>query len=940
MNSVLLATTVGTVTPSSSVEALGWTLLHFAWQGTAVALVLAAFLAFGRRLSPQVRYAAGCVALLVMMLGAGATFTWQEFGTPHELVIESASVRSTEGAQPSAVRGRPVERSDIADTPVVRAPSQDALRAQNPPIANALAQVPVALNSSTGRPDKMADQLRPWLNWIVGLWGAGVGLLSLRLAIGWRAIRRLRRSGSDHSDPLWAERFVRLRTRLQVSAPVQLLCSTLARVPMVVGWLRPAILLPAGMLTGLSAEQIEALLLHELAHVRRHDYLVNLAQNIVETLFFYHPAVWWVSGQIRKEREHCCDDLAAAACGTLGYAQALARLAELRQAAPSFGIAVNSSPLIERVRRLTGVDPSSQRTAGWLAIAALVALVTAIAVRPDTGSRAEGQPQVVSTPRTGVPVTKAMRKIAGRVMDRDGKPIRNARLWWVVLDDFFTQPAFTVEGTTDAEGRFEMQAPSDWKPRPPRRRPADELWILAPGKDLKVVHATDGLIEADKVSRLVVHLEAATETTYQVNDSQGRPVIGALVEPWHFHTLVHRFAFLPEAVREALRATTDNAGRVRLHSLPRREFFDIRVTASSFGVQTLRLDRDDATAAERTITLRPASRIEGRLIADDPAAVRGIKMYIETKVYPEKTMPRKGLGGSIEYAWFRETEGTSIVTTDQAGRFVVPAIADGLATIAVIENPARRVFLPRLPERLTLTAGQTLHLDVPMERSVLVRGDIRVQDTQRAVAGAQIRVSYGVGGQSDDAISDAQGRYEARVLPGKVGASVSGIPESLRAIYEQKEDRWIRTIPPSASTREVELPPILLVPFEIVKGTLIDARGRVVAAAGVTGIREGRRYRTMTTNAQGEFEFHVPKNLGPDSYEVSVPGHLAPPYSAKIDKHEPLVLSIDTPSPSDGSPKKRGGEHAVATPQFGNGDSDWDWVGFIVRGKEMTGELN
>ena len=102
-----------------------------------------------------------------------------------------------------------------------------------------------------------------------------------------------------------------------------------------IGWLRPVILFPASALTGLSAEQLEALLAHELAHIRRYDYLVNLLQTTVETLFFYHPAVWWVSAQVRQEREHCCDDLAVAACGdVLTYARALTALEQLRGSEP------------------------------------------------------------------------------------------------------------------------------------------------------------------------------------------------------------------------------------------------------------------------------------------------------------------------------------------------------------------------------------------------------------------------------------------------------------------------------------------------------------------------------------------------------------------------------------------------------------------------------
>jgi beta-lactamase regulating signal transducer with metallopeptidase domain len=169
--------------------------------------------------------------------------------------------------------------------------------------------------------EKLLTALQPWLPWAVSLWACGVALLALRLAVGWGMIRRLRHDAEPPKDLVWSVRFERLRVRLGVSAPVRLLCSAQAGVPMVIGWLKPVVLVPAGLLAGLTPHQLEAVMAHELAHIRRHDYLVNLLQNVLETFFFYHPAVWWVSRQIRTERENCCDDLAAAFCGsTLDYA--------------------------------------------------------------------------------------------------------------------------------------------------------------------------------------------------------------------------------------------------------------------------------------------------------------------------------------------------------------------------------------------------------------------------------------------------------------------------------------------------------------------------------------------------------------------------------------------------------------------------------------------
>src|SRR5205823_6807755 len=128
--------------------------------------------------------------------------------------------------------------------------------------------------------------------------------------------------------------------------------SALVEVPTLVGWLWPVILLPASAISGLAPAELEAILVHELAHVRRHDYLINLLQTGVETILFYHPAIWWLSRRVRQEREHCCDDIAVSLCGDpIAYARALSTMEELR-ASPRWAIAAHGGSLIVRIRRI------------------------------------------------------------------------------------------------------------------------------------------------------------------------------------------------------------------------------------------------------------------------------------------------------------------------------------------------------------------------------------------------------------------------------------------------------------------------------------------------------------------------------------------------------------------------------------------------------------
>src|SRR5262249_16695356 len=143
---------------------------------------------------------------------------------------------------------------------------------------------------------------------------------------------------------------------MRVSRRIAVLISEMTESPSVVGWIRPVILLPTATLMGLTPLQLEAILAHEIGHIRRYDYLINMLQMVVETLFFYHPAVWWISRRIRVERELCCDDLAVRFSGNaLRYARALTTLEKLRSRVPRVAMASTGGPLLYRIQRLVGV---------------------------------------------------------------------------------------------------------------------------------------------------------------------------------------------------------------------------------------------------------------------------------------------------------------------------------------------------------------------------------------------------------------------------------------------------------------------------------------------------------------------------------------------------------------------------------------------------------
>ena len=222
-------------------------------------------------------------------------------------------------------------------------------------------------------------ELDRWLPYVVWTWIAGVVLLMARFAGGSWRVHRLRVASRAEAVSPWQAAGERLAGRLRLDVAFRVVESGLVDTPSVIGFLRPVILLPVAVLSNLSPGQVEALLAHELAHIRRRDYAVNLVQTAAETLLFFHPAVWWVSSRIREEREHCCDDVAVEVCGEpTAYAAALAELASWRSREIALSVGAAGGPLLARVRRLVGAPEEDEpRSASGLAVLAIGLMLTA-----------------------------------------------------------------------------------------------------------------------------------------------------------------------------------------------------------------------------------------------------------------------------------------------------------------------------------------------------------------------------------------------------------------------------------------------------------------------------------------------------------------------------------------------------------------------------------
>lgn len=310
-------------------EAIGWTLVHSIWQGAAISAVLGSLMLFVR--APRIRYAAACLAMALMVLSFGLTLA-------HFLPSVSGTGQLLVKPALPAWRGLPEGSGDGSE---------------------------VAF-------DALIPLLTP-------VWLVGVCLFYLRYAIGCWALFRLRRRGVCNVPLTWREILNRLARELKVTRPVLMMESMLTDSPAVLGHFKPVILLPLGFLSGMPVDQVEAILLHELAHISRWDYLVNAGQRIVEGLLFYHPAVWWVSHVIRTERENCCDDVVVNLRGDAhGYAQALTALEQKRIASEAVMAATGGS-LMKRVKRL--LRPEETASGGiWVPALAAAILIVSLAV--------------------------------------------------------------------------------------------------------------------------------------------------------------------------------------------------------------------------------------------------------------------------------------------------------------------------------------------------------------------------------------------------------------------------------------------------------------------------------------------------------------------------------------------------------------------------------
>ncbi len=378
----------------------------------------------------------------------------------------------------------------------------------------------------------------------------------------------------------------------------------------------------------------------------------------------------------------------------------------------------------------------------------------------------------------------------------------------------------------------------------------------------------------------MIRLKPATDTSFVVLDPAGQPLAGALVQPYYISNEP-----TPEEVLRHIEARTDAAGRAKFPAVGHDELDTLRVTAKGFGIQSQRYSSPERPLpAENTIRLRPVGRIEGRVTADNPQWVRGVQMVLETE----------RIAGSHAPPWL--TDGFAQIESDNHGRFTVPAIANGSLHFRYVHVDEKLPVRPQLPRRLNVAANETTELVLPMTPLVPVRGSVRLKDRDAPASGVEIHIQYGVG-QRAVSVSDTQGRFTARVLPGRVRFNVFDKSKK----YVQFSSAISHEIP--NQTEEFKLPPLELVPAKSITGSVIDERDQPVANVSVYILVANRRYGFGKSDVNGQFTLvGIPTTLDTAAAEYKVSRVRPLPrkrLESKVIKTDPLTIRVQTPPPTD-----------------------------------------
>ena len=645
-------------------ERLGWVLVHSLWQFTLLAAIVLALLSLLHRATAAFRHNLLVCILALTLVFPCATWFWL-------------------ANWPATLHSYPA--MDVPIPQLIQA-NQERWLLDSDNFQKQIIQTGHVNDSSSfwlHSPEAIAQHIRPWLRILVLIWFSGVALFSMRPILGWLALRKLALTGLlPVSENLFKYAY-RQATRLGIQRPIRLYQSSRVSGPIVAGYFRPLILIPVGLLTGIPADQLEALILHELAHIRRNDFLANLAQVFVETMFFYHPCIWWLTGRIRMERELSCDDMViqSGGCAT-SYSRALLAVEEMRESGLILSLGAGEGDLLRRIKRLTmgdamnGIENKHRFIFSFGALLALALLSGGYSWLfasqiPSITTQASGETGSNSFP------TNFNFMIYGNITDSSGKPVKNAHVWLAKLNDAkMNLDNWPLKAISSQAGQFEIKGSTKdllaylglnkWEETESEYLC---LFVEAEGFARKIANPDVRVIPGRALQFPPIILSPGKLIHGEVLDDQGAPLKNASIKI----QIVEMGA--------AIRIKTDNDGKFKTQKIPPEK--RVNLTISS------------ALMADKVLTLE--TKPEGE--------IKQIVAKLEKEVpIPIQICDHKGV--PIEGAMVRSLPGVS--KSDEDGKILIrgfsanpPAIGFRIYKEGFVEassylgNPVQKIILKK-----------------------------------------------------------------------------------------------------------------------------------------------------------------------------------------------------------------------------------------------------
>ena len=342
--------------PEELIRAIGWTIFHSLWQGTIISVILCSAFFVASKKSAQLRYYFALAALFVMFIVSTAIFI-QEYNSTNKTNLSITELKLFSSPEES--------KFSSEETAGIVNPESDII-------------------------ENLKNLFSKNISAVVTFWILGFLVLSSRFLGGLFYVQKLRAEKILPAESHWHYRVKELSGKLKIQKAVALFESAKVKVPVAVGYLKPMILLPLGMLNGLPADQVEAIIIHELVHIKRYDFVLNLIQIFIETILFYHPAAWWISSIIKNERENCCDDITLNLCGgSLVYFKALFNLQQICSEENSLALAAvgKRNQLFRRINRMNSNNKNTSFGAKFAVFASLLVLIAVVSIYSTSAAK-------------------------------------------------------------------------------------------------------------------------------------------------------------------------------------------------------------------------------------------------------------------------------------------------------------------------------------------------------------------------------------------------------------------------------------------------------------------------------------------------------------------------------------------------------------------------